>query len=234
MRRTTRSVALAFVGIASFSLMISPVSAGHSFEKLSKNHLQFGVSQFLAGNVPNSRPQNLKLMNPNHVTQVAAVLIYERVKENPSFGPIGEAELFLGCAVRELSPHAAVGISSEEVGDTEDFTALYVEVISAPATPVKRKTGKWLESWNEREGNEREGKERKGLRLADGLGIIADASGSEKSLHLIHPGLFSLPSDDVVDGQQQAAIDCVCAALDELPDDSDLEVFEDFGIDCPG
>ena len=140
-----------------------------------------------------------------------------------------------GCAVRELTPHAALGISSNVVGDPTNFTALYVEVISAPSTPVRKGTGNGAEDEDEDEDEDDEDDRHKRhkkreLRVADGLGIIAEASGNEKPLRLIHPGLFSLPSDDVVDGQRQAAIDCVCG---ELPEDSDPETFEDFGVSCP-
>ena len=46
---------------------------------------------------------------------------------------------------------------------------------------------------------------------------------------LAHPGLFSLPSNDVVPGQREAAIQCVLDDLVRfgLP----LDLFSDFGIE---
>ena len=66
-------------------------------------------------------------------------------------------------------------------------------------------------------------------RLLDGLGIVAESTSGHQ-FFLVHPELFSLPSDDVDVGQRQAAIVCVCNELDRLG--LDPRVFKGFGVTC--
>ena len=236
MRRTTRLVTLAFVGIASFSLATTPSLAGQAFKKLSNNHLRFGVSQFLAGNI-NTRNEAtpLKLFNPTPVAQIVAALFYQR--ESDGNNPGGNAGEFQACLVRELPSHGAVQIS---LAGFLPVPRAYVEIISAPVTPVRgRKRNERDDDDDDDDDNDdgdddhkHSGHHKKELRLADGLGIRGSATLTNfvsGSLSMVHPKLFSLPSDDVIPDQQKSAIDCVCFAL---PDGSDLEIFEDFGIDC--
>lgn len=177
------------------------------------------MSQFLAGNINAQETTPLKLFNPTPVTQVVAALFYERESEGPR--PGGNAEQFQACLVRLLTPHGAVQLPL-------DFLATnraYVEVISAPVTPVKREKDEHDDHGDHDDDDE-------GLRLADGLGIRGTATltfFASVPLSMVHPELFSLPSDDVLPGQRQAAIDCVC---DGLALGLDPDVFEDFGIDC--
>lgn len=121
----------------------------------------------------------------------------------------------MGCLVRELTPHASAAITDRDVPENGRFRAKYAEVIWAPVDKVS--PGK---------GN---GKNR---RLADGLGgyFSNTSRGRDDGRpQLAHPGLFSLPSDDVVASQRQAAIDCVLAGLSSLGLSSDT--FSDFGIE---
>ena len=204
MKRMTQLIVIAFVGISFLSLVTTPLWADH-FKKLSKNHLRFGVSQLLVGHVSPRADELVRLMNPNHITQVAAALFYERLGAF-SAGTLGTPEAFLGCVVRDLTPHAAVGIDNGSLSNP-DRIPLYVEVISAPVTPVPVK--------------------KKQAPVADGLGIAASAGTFQGPLFLVHPKLFSLPDDE------QAAIDCVCIALEPLIlEGLAPNVFKDFGITC--
>ncbi len=230
MRHMKQVMVVAFVGVAFLSLGATLSWAGHEFKKLSKNHLLFGVSQFLAGNINAVETTPLKLFNPNHVTQVAAALFYERESEGGGPRPGGSAEEFQACLVRVLTPHGALQFRL----DFLETGRLYVEVISAPATPVRKgKRKEKDDDEDENKYNKHRGHMKRELRLADGLGIRGTAALTNFAsvpLSMVHPGLFSLPSDDVVEGQRQAAIDCVCGAL---PAGSDPDVFEEFGISCP-
>ena len=230
MRQMRRSIVVTLLGVAILSLGTTPCWAGHAFKKLSSEHVSFGVSQFLAGSIPPASDHiALKLLNPNHVTQVAAVFVYDRTKRREFDDAKGTAGLFRGCLLQVLVPHAALGL-----GPTSGFpenpsnTPTYVEVISAPETPVLEATGnRFLELWRKKKGIKP-----KTLRMADGLGIVAHGASLENiPLFRLHPGMFSLPSEDVPENKPGAATNCVCDGLSKL--ELDPEVFEDFGIDCP-
>ena len=116
---------------------------------------------------------------------------------------------FVTCLVPPpLTPHASVQYNL----DFLDVSRTYVELIAVPTETHH------------------------GGRLRDGLGINGTAAAQSDSatpLALLHPKLFSLPSDDDFAGQRQAAIDCICDGLDALAGVSN-GVFEEFGIDCGG
>ena len=101
---------------------------------------------------------------------------------------------YIDCLVVQLAPNASIGY------DLPGFflgpPQVYVEVISVPV--------------------------KGGTRLADGLGIIGEGT-FEHRYFLVHPSLFTLPSNDVED-----ASECVRVGLGllYLPDD----LFSDFGI----
>jgi hypothetical protein len=156
-----------------------------------------------------------KLMNPKKVEQFAAILIYEADRgPNP-----GTAEVYGGCLVENLTPHASVGISVGDVRDalglaqdgSEDI-ALYAEVIWAPRKKVTVGGSK--------------------VRLADGLGGRVDTVGSsgEHHAYLAAPELFSLPSNTVVSGQKAAAKSCICSELASLS--GGPNTFAPFNIKC--
>ncbi len=79
------------MGLVALALLgANPVSAGH-FKKLSDRHTNFGVAQLNYGNIPggefsSTRPV-LKLMNPVHVTQVAALIAYEAARGSEAGTP---------------------------------------------------------------------------------------------------------------------------------------------------
>ena len=121
------------------------------FSKLSNDHIAMGVSQFNYGLVPraNGGPQNfvpapMKLANPGPVSQAAAVLVYNR-GANP--------ETFIGCVVREVTPHGAIDLLDPDpplFGDfpqgeqgtfpaPPNFPPRYAETIWAPVKPVRVK-----------------------------------------------------------------------------------------------
>ncbi len=223
MRRMRQWIVITVVGTAFLSLATTPCWAGHAFKRLSKNHLLFGVSQFLAGNINSREATPLKLFNPTPVTQVVAALFYERESEGPQ--PGGNAAQFRACLVRLLTPHGALQLNLDFVA-TNPHNRHYVEVISAPVTPVKREEDEHDDDSDSDDDNE-------GLRLADGLGIRGTATltlFASVPLSMVHPELFTLPADEVVPGQRQDAIDCLCDGLITLG--LDLDVFEDFGVDC--
>ncbi len=193
------------------------------FSRLSAAHTQYGVSQYNYGIVPREGggpmgflPAPMKLMNPNSVTQIAAVLVYNRSED------ASEVEEFLGCVVNRLTPHAALDLTSPVVGGNfptgeadafvvpPGFPPRYAEVIWAPEDKVRVRG--------------------RGTRLADGLGGRSQGAVNTTAHHLAHPSLFSLPSNDVVLGQREAAVECVCNNLMLLELDS--RTFRDFGIRC--
>ena len=148
-------------------------------------------------------------MNPVHVTQVAAVIAYEAARGRRP----GTPELFVSCVVRELTPHASIGLTETAINPPGNSRPKYAEVIWAPVTEVSLGQG---------QGQNR--------RMADGLGGNFDSGigNREGNSRLAHPGLFSLPSDDVVAGQRQAGIDCVRQGLLDLGLNDDI--FEEFGV----
>ena len=221
-------------GAAILGLGAAPALAGH-FEELSDLHTVFGVSQFNA--IDLDFESDMVLYNPIHLTQVAAVLLYERSDIN--FSHDGEEfffsstsdfplERYFGCAVVKLTPHAALELDwVSSTGVTEQ----YAEVIFAPEEPVRVAVNG----------------QRKARRLADGLGgkVAGDNDSASRGFHLVHPGLFTLP-DETVDyifdaskNQQEAARQCICQGLFDLVDEpfnnltTPLRVFEPFGITCP-
>lgn len=159
-------------------------------------------------------------MNPVHVTQVVALIVYEADRgRNP-----GTAEQYALCQVRKLGPHASVGVPEAffDTGDPDLRLPKYVEAIWAPVEKVSLVKG---------HHHQHARQHRHGRRVADGLGGILESgtASREGDTQLAHPGLFSLPSDTVVAGQRQAAIDCVLAGLGSLG--LSLDIFEEFGIE---
>ena len=216
------------VVLATVALPLMAAWADHnersSFSPLSAAHVGYGVSQYNYGIVPRAGggpnqfvPAPMKLMNPNSVSQVAAVFVYNRTAD-PS-----QAEVFLGCVVRKLTPHASLDLTDPGVGGDfptgeensfvvpPGFPPRYAEVIWAPDKKVKI-SGK------------------ASGRLADGLGGRSQGAVNTSVHHLAHPRLFSLPSNDVVPGQREAAKDCVCSRLVELGLSS--QTFKGFGLSC--
>ena len=184
-----------------------------NFQPLSVNHIHYGVSQFLYGHM-SDQPVPVKLTNPNRVRQAAAMLIYTRGKSDEDIPTILEA--YVGCAVRVLGPHGALGIANGALPDvptelSKSSLRRYVEVLWAPIDPVRARS------------------KRRRTRLADGLG--GSASGGlfvSDQFALTHPSRFTLPSNDVIAGQREAAIDCVCQGLAE--NNAPPDTFSDFGV----
>lgn len=214
-------------------------SAAMADKKLSKDHLLYGVSQFIAGNVTqykydgvtNTTP--LKLFNPTSETLMFAALFYERdsvknhdISESGWFlenvSPSGNSGSYQTCLVGALAPHGAMQINLNFLF----VNRAYTEIISAPLEVS--------DSSNHSKKSKKSKKSSK--RLRDGLGIrgtsIITNFGSVP-LSMVHPELFSLPSDDEFDelSQRDSAIECVCNDLFQM-NAPDTEVFEDFGISC--
>ena len=218
---------LRFSVLMGLALMVGlsavPLAADH-FKKLSTDHTSYGVAQLNYGNIPgadssSTRPA-MKLMNPVHVTQVAAVIAYEAARGRFP----GTAEVFVTCVVRVLTPHASIGIP-EAVFNVKD-SPKYVEVIWVPMEAVSLAKGSGKSDKSDKSSK----KSNNTRRIADGLGGNFDsgAGNREGNSRLAHPGLFSLPSDDVVAGQRGAAINCVLDGLFDLGMDNDI--FSEFGI----
>ena len=221
-------------GAALLAFGAAPLSAGH-FKELSKIHTVFGVSQFNA--LDFRFEDDMVLYNPNHVTQVAAVLLYERGQVLLSHD--GEEfffssknnfplEIYFGCMVVKLTPHASLKL---DWPDPPGLASTYAEVIWAPEEPVRVAVNG----------------QRKARRLADGLGgqAVGQDEQDSRGHHLVHPSAFSLP-DETVDyvlnagkNQQEAARQCICQGIFDLVDEpfdnltTPLRVFEPFGIACP-
>ncbi len=194
-RLMTQAIGVTFAVAALLSLGVMSLWAGH-FERPSSAHIGWGVSQFLASTYQSEEEISIILSNPNHVTHAAAALAYTSVKEPPGSGGGGGTgglgpEVFLNCEVLELTPHA-----SKRFMIDSDSNRDYLEVISAPVTPVH------------------------GHRLADGLGIIGQVNyndeGEKIRLALVNPALFTLPDNHVVEGQREDAIDCICERVFDL------------------
>ena len=237
MIRTTQMILGAVSAAAILGLGAAPASAGH-FKELSRHHNNYGVSQFNA--LALDTESDMVLYNPNHVTQVAAVLLYEESTVNYSF--VNEEltfdneedfplEIYVGCLVVKLTPHAALELDWPFM---TAFGDLYAEVIFVPEDPVRVAIAAL-------------GGQRKSRRVADGLGGVAMGQDEEESrgFHLVHPSAFTLP-DETVDyvfdaskNQQEAARQCICAGIFDLVDEpfnnltTPLRVFEPFGITCP-
>jgi hypothetical protein len=175
----------------------------YQFKKLSIDHTSYGVSQFTYG-LLGYEGRDSRFINPNRVTQVVASFVYTRTAE----GHEPDTEVYLGCTIEVLTPHAAIG-GDRFVGTSDE--PRYVESIWVPLEKVKIRY---------------KNKTRR-VRIADGLGGRT-SFGHGKYGFMAHPDLFSLPSDDVVPGQRQAAIDCVQAELGSLG--LSLYIFQEFGI----
>jgi len=206
--KLTKLMAVAFLGTIVFSTQ--PARADD--DDLTKHHLNYGVSQFWAGTHGALRPG--RYANPTPVNMVVATLIYHVINiEDQLAGDDLQriSEKFLSCVVLELTPHAAVYLDEDVFeagipmpGGFDDDGPYYSEIISAP-----------------RDG-----------RLADGLGILAQDGTQQASMRAVHPRLFSLPSDTVLLGQRQTAIDCVCNGLFglDMPVPIPSDIFSAFGI----
>ena len=253
MTRTRQITVGLFAGASLLGLSASPLIASH-FKNLSDHHTNWGVAQFNYANVGSSN--QVTLTNPNHVTQVAAVLAYNRGRVNYTCCSNGRAilefssssefplEEFLGCVVVKLTPHAAVMVDTPTGGPD-----IYREVIWAPAVPVRAP-----------------GTGGKARRLADGLGgrtwngtdedgTTGERDHDREPYMLGHPSLFSLPDaavDYVFDfspfdfdspeldrDQNTAAQECICEGIFDLAgppffSPTVFKVFEAFGVDCIG
>ena len=241
MTRTRQVTVGLFAGASLLAFGAVPLSAGH-FQELSADHTNYGVAQLNYVDV--GQDNSIVLMNPNHVTQVAAALAYTRPTYIYSFGSFNnfyrldfsfisdgslpgdedeEMEVFLTCVVVKLTPHGAVKVETPFSPGVER----YVEVIWSPEFPVRVPIAA-------------QGGAKKSRRVADGLGGrtlaqaeddgLSDTPGSD---HLAHPGLFTPPDDSVdyvFDGsafadlftprnQQEAARLCICQGLIDLVDE---------------
>lgn len=216
------------LALAASVAMAGAAKAEH-FEPLSPGHTDFGVSQFSYGNVPiYMAPADdvLKVVNPNHVDQVAAFLIYESVRGEI----LGRAGAYAGCVVRELAPHHSIAVAGWEFfGDMQDeggvAVSTYVESIWAPIDEV----GVPEEREKKKKKKKRKDKDLDFVRTADGLGGTFEFGGfgEEPPPRLAHPAMFSLPTD-VAD--RSDAIDCVMRGLADLDTPRSDDLFADFGI----
>lgn len=218
MTRIMRLMAGAFVVVSVLALGVAPISAhGFRFRRLSDDHTNYGVSQFLATTMNTTEVSVLvRLLNPNRVAQVAAVLVYDRSRG--AFDTENIPGRFKSCVVRYLTPHAAVGIRFDEFPDLPDLppfqelTPAYGEIISAPVHKVRVSR-------------------RRRTRLADGLGILAYAGASEgeRAFLALHPKLFTPPQNkDFAPTQREVAIECILEELEALG--LSERTFKDFGI----
>jgi hypothetical protein len=215
---------LAIVALVAFMTAASVTQADH-FKKLSPNHTGYGVAQLNYGNIARSelsatRPA-VKIMNPNHVTQVVAIFVYEAARGANA----GTTGAYVDCRVRQVTPHGSLGIPEIEFPDSG--TAMYAEAIWAPVHEVT------VFEDDDEHGGRDDDDEAFATRFADGLGgsFATTVFGAEGLSNLAHPELFSLPNDDASPGQRQAAIDCVLLGLASLG--LDPNIFTQFGIE-PG
>lgn len=212
--------------LAVFFVITEPLSA-MQYRPLTSLHTNYGVSQLNYGQVccagiTPGLPTVIRLMNPIKVTQVAAVIVYENRSDDIN-GFLGNPGVYVGCTLRKLSPHSSIGINRDQLPQSPvgplAQPSKYVEVIWAPEQEVG--IGYWHTS--------------KMGRIADGLGgYFSNAHDGqyEGTVQLANPRLFSLPSDDIVPGQKQAAVDCICEGLSDLNLSGDI--FSEFGIGpCP-
>lgn len=215
------------VVVALVACVLVGTASGQSnrFNRLSLEHTDYGVSQFSYGNMPNltgdlSKPA-IKLMNPVRVPQAVAAIIYS--SQRGSLGGGTSPGVFQGCTVRVLNPHDSVAVTRGEFasGGAPLDLPLYTEYIWSPVSKVRVGPGRI------RYGH----RGKRGTRLADGLGGSGSEQGGKEGITLAHPSLFSLPSNDTVPGQREAAIDCICQQTWTLGLSRD--VFEEFGAMCP-
>ncbi len=131
------SLSLPALALAAGLVASGETRAGH-FQSLSASHTAYGVSQFNYGNVPgNTRPGQpaIKIVNPNHLTQIAAFLVYQSARGRHA----GSAEIYMGCVVRELGPHASIAVHGQDFPDetaSGETVATFVEAIWAPVDTV--------------------------------------------------------------------------------------------------
>ncbi len=241
--------------------LASPAFADH-FQPLSPQHTNYGAAQLNYGQTPNSLSVPLKLMNPNHVTQLGAVFVDQSDRGTGAL----PAAVYVNCVVRRVTPHGSIGIDEDDYypdldgdGFPDDVSA-YIEVIWASEEPIvigggDGATGNDDESAsddatsdddsgddngrNRNKKNKHRHSDRHGTngpapvvtRVADGLGGWSHSGRDTPDPQLAHPGLFTLPSNDVVAGQRETAIGCVCDGLVSLGVSTD--VFGNFGVVCP-
>jgi len=180
---------------AAFVALVPMESEASKTKSLTVQHTSYGVSQFNYGNIASDAAEPIRLMNPTGVTQAAAVFLYTR--NNPLDPNTAAPEIFVGCAVELLTPHASVVIPRELLdvaGVCGNATTCpgYAEVIWAPSDG---------------------GKGRKHARqLSDGLGGRADAGAGQPPFQLAHPSLFTPPEAADLD----VARACIAESLDDL------------------
>ena len=225
-----------------------PGLADH-YKNITRSHIYSGVSQFNYLDIPGGRCAfdettgdligcqgfDLTLMNPVHDTQAVATLVYtnsrtaSRQPDDPNAG-LG-TEIFLGCRVDKLTPHASIAIDWSEIPGAEDVGIIqrvvpdrYAEVIWAPLTPVPVPVAGGGTGFR---------------RLANGLGgraramsrgFLTTLSRRSDTGDIAHPKMLSLPDNDVVPGQKAAALICVCGAV--IDQGLDPSTFRPFSLGC--
>ena len=230
MTRTTQFTAGLVTGVSLLGLSATPLVANH-FEELTNHHTNWGVSQYNALSLETSG--DLTVYNPNHVTQLAGVLLYREADFEYRLLPDDDGQLFLdfidegppeewrACLVVELSPNASIQLVFDRPGDPPWPNNMYATTIFAPVDPVRAP-----------------GTNNKARRLADGLGGVAigEDDSNARGYHLVHPLLFTLPSNEVVAGQRDAACECICQRVNLLGFEPSRvnSVFAPFGIVCDG
>ena len=235
------------VGLLSGASLIALSAAGASadhFRKLSPKHANYGAAQYNWTNAVCDCSICIQLNAPNHVDQIAAVLMYTRptgsftsVCLDPPCTTAADfedflPEVFLGCVVVEMTPN-----SSLSLGDSSTTSAALSAAVGG---------GRWPGCPGHDFNSGTNGVPRTaeviwapaekvtvaGLptprRRADGLGGVAHGSSvfGAQFREVGHPGLFSLKS-----GSESDIIECVCAGLGDLF--AQRDTFKPFGIDCP-
>jgi hypothetical protein len=194
------------------------------YKTLSADHVGYGVSQLLAGNISQTNSYPLRLWNPGPVDMVACIFMYERLQldcshSGSSSNPCtqddieegdGIAEALVGTVCIDLTPHASIGLEEDffdypELEDDEDRR--YVEVLSVPK---QRLTGRVFG------------------RVADGLGLRGNKGTDGYTMHPVHPSLWSLPEDS---NQRNLAINRMC---EKAIEHGELLLWIDFNVNCSG
>ncbi len=230
MTRTNQITIGLFAGASLLALGAAPLMATH-YQEISNHHTAWGISQLNALDIDTE--SSVVLLNPNHDTQIAAILIYGRGDIDYTMFGDSAGQLFIeaiddefdevwrACIVVKLTPHAAQELDWDTARLPFWPNHRYVEAIFAPLDPVRAP-----------------GTGGKARRLADGLGGImtGESSDDANNYALVNPLLFSLPSDSVVSGQQAAACACICERVFLLgfPPSQINSVFAPFGIVCDG
>ena len=229
MTRTTQLTIGLFAGASLLGLSATPLMANH-YKEISELHTIWGISQLNAMDLKTQ--SDMVVYNPNHDTQLAAVLIYRRAVFNYQLLPDSDGQLFLeeiekgpaeewrACIVVELTPHADIELDWPKPSDPPWPRQQYIETIFAPVDPVRAP-----------------GTNNKARRLANGLGgvIVGEDEGDSRGYHLLHPSLFTLP-EDVGTGTREAACECICQRINLLGFTPSRvnSVFAPFGIVCDG